>query len=75
VGAEGIAVTPEVDVLIGDTPAAFAAQVVRLLRDPTLAERLRRGARELVERRYDYARLVEELEAGYRLAMADAARR
>ena len=69
VGAEGIAVTPDHDVLIGDTPEAFAAQVVRLLHDPSLADHIRRNARELVEKRYDYSRLVEMLEEGYRLAI------
>jgi len=68
-GAEGLDVTPERDVLVGDSPAAFAGQVVRLLGDRELAERLRREARRLVEERYDYGRLVETLEAGYRAVL------
>jgi len=68
-GAEGLDVMPERDVLIGDDPPAFAAQVVRLLRDRALGERLRRQARRLVEERYDHGRLVETLEAGYRAAL------
>lgn len=68
-GVEGIAAVPERDVLIGDTPETFAAQVVRLLGDRALAERLRRQARALVEARYDYERLVTTLEDAYRAAV------
>jgi len=75
VGAEGIAVTPEQDVLIGDTPEEFAAQVVRLLRDPLLADRIRRNARRLVCDRYDYSRLVLMLDEGHRLAREASSRR
>ena len=42
-GAEGLDVTPGRDILIGDTPDAFAAQVVRLLNDAALADTLSAG--------------------------------
>jgi glycosyltransferase involved in cell wall biosynthesis len=65
-GAEGLDVTPEEHILIADDPAGFAAQVIRLLRDPALHQRLARNARWLVEGRYDwqaigrqFTRLVE----------------
>jgi glycosyltransferase involved in cell wall biosynthesis len=54
-GAEGLEVTPGQDILIADEPAEFAAQVLRLLRDANLRERLATNARRLVEQRYDWA--------------------
>jgi glycosyltransferase involved in cell wall biosynthesis len=53
-GAEGLAVAPDRDILIADDPAAFAHQVLRLLRDPALRTRLTANARRLVEQRYDW---------------------
>jgi glycosyltransferase involved in cell wall biosynthesis len=52
--AEGLEVTPNQDILIADAPAEFATQVVRLLRDPALTQRLATNARRLVEQRYDW---------------------
>lgn len=53
-GAEGLAVTPGEELLIADDPAAFAAQVVALLGDPAMRERIRRAGRQLVRERYDW---------------------
>ncbi|MDQ3898983.1 MAG: glycosyltransferase [Actinomycetota bacterium] len=61
-GAEGIDVTDEQDILLADSAAAFAAQVGRLLDDPALARRLGAAARRLVERRYDWHGSVRKLE-------------
>ena len=62
-GAEGLAVTDGVDILMAEEPAAFAAQVVRILRSPALRQRLAEGGRRLVEQRYNWARLGERLAA------------
>jgi polysaccharide biosynthesis protein PslH len=69
-GAEGLDVTPEHDILLADEPAAFAAQVLRLLSDGGLRERLSTNARRLVEGKYDWRNigrrfvdLVEEVAA------------
>jgi sugar transferase (PEP-CTERM/EpsH1 system associated) len=64
-GCEGLEVTPEGDILIGDTPEAFAEQVVRCLRDPDLRARLGAQGRALVERRYRWEPIGEELAAFY----------
>lgn len=53
-GAEGLDVTPDHDILIARDPAAFAHQVLRLLREPGLRARLAANARRLVEERYDW---------------------
>ena len=53
-GAEGLEVTPEENILIADDPADFAAQTVRLLRDPALRARLAENGKKLVEQKYDW---------------------
>lgn len=53
-GCEGIQVTPGRDILVGDTPEEFAAQVLRVLNDPALGGRLSANGRRLMEERYDY---------------------
>jgi glycosyltransferase involved in cell wall biosynthesis len=66
VGLEGIAAVDGEHALVADTPAAFAAAVLRLRADPALGARLARGARALVEQRYDWSRLTPTLLEVYR---------
>lgn len=53
-GAEGLTVVPEQHLLIGNTAEQFAAQVVRLLSDDSLRERMSAEARQLVGKRYTW---------------------
>jgi polysaccharide biosynthesis protein PslH len=53
VGAEGLDGRAGEEWLAGDTPEAFAEEVVRVLQDAQLAERLRSAGRNLVRRRYE----------------------
>ncbi len=62
-GAEGLEVRPGEDILLADEPEAFAAQVVRLLEDPALRERLARNGRRLVRERYDWREIGRRFEA------------
>jgi glycosyltransferase involved in cell wall biosynthesis len=62
---EGIAVTPGTDVLVGASPEALAAAVVRLIRHPDLRDRLARKGRRLVETRYTWERVAEAYEQLY----------
>ncbi|HID89505.1 MAG TPA: glycosyltransferase [Anaerolineae bacterium] len=62
-GAEGLEVRPEEDILLADGPEAFAAQVIRLLEDPALHERLARNGRRLVRERYDWREIGQRFEA------------
>lgn len=64
-GAEGIDVTHGEDILLADTPEAFAAQVSRLLDTPGVADRLGRAARRLVLTRYTWQAAVRGLEEFY----------
>lgn len=59
-GAEGIQVTNEQDILIADNPEQFAAGIVRILTDHELATRLGVSLKKLVEARYSLNRLVQE---------------
>jgi glycosyltransferase involved in cell wall biosynthesis len=61
-GAEGLAVTPEHDILIADTPQAFAQQVLRLLNDFVLRARLSANGRRLIERLYTWERIGAQFE-------------
>jgi sugar transferase (PEP-CTERM/EpsH1 system associated) len=65
-GCEGIDVTPGDDILVADTPADFAAAVLRCLRDPALRARLGARGRALVERRYRWDAIGDDLIAFYR---------
>jgi glycosyltransferase involved in cell wall biosynthesis len=65
IGAEGIDVSHERDILIGDTPADFADAILRVLENPKLANDLGRNARELAEKRYSWGAIVAQLEQFY----------
>ena len=65
IGAEGIDVTHDRDVLLADTPDEFAAQVVRALGSPELTTRLGQQARVLAEERYAWSAVVRGLERFY----------
>jgi len=61
-GAEGLDVRPGEHLLIADEPRMYAEEVVRLLGDRVLRDRLARNARRLVEERYDWARVGPRFE-------------
>jgi glycosyltransferase involved in cell wall biosynthesis len=62
-GIEGLEVAPERDVLVGDTPEELARQVMRVLEEPGLRDRLARAGRDLIARRYTWDRIGTQLEA------------
>lgn len=53
-GAEGLDVTHDENILIATHPVEFAAQTLRLLRDPALRQRLAANGRHLVQDKYDW---------------------
>lgn len=61
IGAEGLDVQSGEHLLIADTSAEFAQAVVRLLREPELAERLGSNGRDLVCEKYSWNRVGERL--------------
>jgi glycosyltransferase involved in cell wall biosynthesis len=52
IGGEGLGVVAGEHLLVADGAEAFAAEVVRLLRDPALRRRLGEAARRFAEERY-----------------------
>jgi glycosyltransferase involved in cell wall biosynthesis len=74
-GAEGLAVTPEQDILIADTAPRFAEQTLRLLRDPGLRQRLSENGRRLVEREYSWSSIGERFNALVESVAAEGTRR
>jgi sugar transferase (PEP-CTERM/EpsH1 system associated) len=64
-GCEGFDLVPDQELLIADTPAAFAAAVLALLHDPGRRERMGRAARRFAGSRYDWRMIVPRLERVY----------
>jgi len=64
-GCDGLSVQSGREALLADTPDAFAAAVVRLLRDPSLGRQLGAQARELAIAQYDWHRIGPLMEACY----------
>jgi polysaccharide biosynthesis protein PslH len=72
-GAEGVdELRDGGQLLLADTPAAFAAAVLRLIDEPQLAARLGQAGRALACAHYDWRAIVPRLEAVYTLASAGA---
>ena len=63
VGAEGLPVRDGVDLLLADTPEAFAKSVVEVLSDRALAKRLGENAASEVRQRFGWARVAEAFAA------------
>jgi glycosyltransferase involved in cell wall biosynthesis len=61
-GAEGLAVEHGENILIADSPEAFANEVLRVMDDFVLRARLAANGRRLVERLYTWDRIGSELE-------------
>jgi glycosyltransferase involved in cell wall biosynthesis len=54
VGAEGLPLTPGVHIGVADGPVAFAAEVLRLLRDHAARKAMEQAGLQLVRERYDW---------------------
>ena len=70
IGAEGIAEKGEGALTVADDPTAFAGTVVELLADSARRRELGEKARQLVERRFSWRRVMDDLDGIY----ADLAR-
>jgi polysaccharide biosynthesis protein PslH len=64
-GAEGLEVVPERDLLVADGAEAFIAQIGRLLDDWELRRRIEESARLLVTSRYSWKAAVDALSTFY----------
>lgn len=59
-GAEGIPVTHEKDILIADEPESFANSIVRVIKDPGLAKKIAGNLKELVCEEYSVPSLAQQ---------------
>jgi len=69
-GAEGLEAVPGQHLLVADDPSAFAASVLRVLGEPSLADQLARAGRALVAERYSWRGAAAALEAFFKQALA-----
>jgi glycosyltransferase involved in cell wall biosynthesis len=65
IGAEGIAEADEEALVVVDDPAEFADVVVALLEDGARRTALGERARQLVERRFSWQRVMDDLDRIY----------
>jgi len=68
---ENLGLQPNVHVLTGDTPEAFAGAVSRLLRDEGLRNRIGQAGREYVIAHYALERVTQRLIACYEAVRAE----
>lgn len=64
-GCEGLEARDGENILICDSPEAFATAAVTLLEDAALRGRIGLAARRLAERTYDWAAIGENLASSY----------
>jgi glycosyltransferase involved in cell wall biosynthesis len=66
VGLEGIDAQVGEEVLVADTPAEFAREVIRLFHDQGLQDRLSSNGRRLAEACYDWQVVLKQMDGIYR---------
>jgi polysaccharide biosynthesis protein PslH len=66
-GAEGFAVQSGRELLLADTPAEFAAAVLKLLEAPAAGQTLAQAGRAFAHAGYDWSTIIPKLEAAYHL--------
>lgn len=70
VAVSALSIRAEEHFLLGNTPDQFAQQILRLLNDRTLQERIARNGRLYVEQNYNWDRIAERLEEIYATAIS-----
>jgi len=71
-GCEGLDVIPEENILVGDSPAEFASQVVRLLQHKGLRCRIALAGRAHVEKNHDWKMVGKRLQGIYRQVLEES---
>jgi sugar transferase (PEP-CTERM/EpsH1 system associated) len=65
IGALGLEATVGQDLLVADTPQEFAKHVTHLIQSPDLRQTIGNAGRQLVEAKYNWSVLAQQLEAVY----------
>lgn len=70
IGAQGLGLTHGEDILLADTPADFAKEIVRALGDPAMRDRLRENGIRQANERFAWDGIAAELSDTYRKLVA-----
>jgi len=65
IGAEGLEVVHGENILIADEPSEFAQEVIHLIRNKVLQKKLVNNGRQLIETKYDWTLITNNLEQTY----------
>jgi len=65
VGVEGLKVKDKTHVLIGNTPEKMAELIIKIIKTPSLAEKLAVTTRRHVEKNFDWRKITKSLDAIY----------
>jgi glycosyltransferase involved in cell wall biosynthesis len=65
-----LSVRPGLELLVADSPSAFAQAIVRLLREPQLRQRLAATGYQYVNQHHHWPSIAGQLEASYDLLCA-----
>jgi glycosyltransferase involved in cell wall biosynthesis len=60
IGAEGIKITPDENILIANTPQEFVAQIKRCFQNPELKQKLMQNALQTVKTHYDWQSITQK---------------
>ena len=71
ISLDGIDAKPDHDVLVAETPAQFAQQVVRVIQDDDLARRIAENGRRMVLDKYSWSTKAEVLEVEMHAALRE----
>ena len=74
IGAEGLPLRPDENILLADDPGTFAQRVASLLRDATRRREIGLAARKLVAEKYSWARIAEDFASVLADVVAQATR-
>ncbi len=69
-GAQGIDVIPEENIIIANEPEIFAKRTIELLENGQLRQRLGRNARKLIKEKYQWEPVIKKLERIYEEAVS-----
>ena len=65
VGCEGLDVSPGSNIIVADDPEKFAAKTIEALKDRAMRAKLGKAARKLVQEKYSWERIGEQLQEVY----------
>jgi len=71
IGAEGIKVTPDENIMIADNPQDFAEKIIYLLRHPEIAIKIGKEARQVIEKYYDWKVIDKNMEQIYQKVLSN----